>query len=129
MKIALITTDAEMIDRVKKVADRFEGVEVRVFNSLEEFLSPFSNIYRLILIDSIWGRDKTLSMIERVARLNPDGWLIALSPNVLHTYDYTDAGAKITILRNSMDLLESIIEGIVNPRTPEEVEKKYGYEE
>ncbi len=129
MRIALITKDPDMVDRVRKVTDKYDEVDLNLFGSLDEFLEPFSNIYRLILVDYLLDEGDPLEVIKRIARLEPEGWLIALSPNIVNTYDLADAGAKITILRNSTDLLESIIEGIVNPRTPEEVEKKYGYTE
>ncbi len=129
MKISLITNDEEMIEKVNKVIEKFEDVELKIFNSLDDFLNPFSNIYRLILIDYLLGEEEPITVIRRINQLNPDGWIIALSPNILRTYDLADAGAKITILRNSMDLLESVIEGIVNPKSPGEVEKKYGYVE
>ncbi len=127
MKIALLTSDKEIEERVKRVVAKFPQVELTIFESLKAFMDPFSNIYRLIIIDYALAGETAIESVKRMAELNPDGWIIALSPNLFHTYDLTDAGAKITIMRNSMDLLESVIEGIVNPKTPEEVEKKYGY--
>ena len=127
MKIALISLDENIIANVQKVINKFDNVELRLFRGVEEFLSPFSNEFRLIITDFHSEGEKAEDVVKRIAQLNPDGWIVALAPNVYHTYDLTDAGANITILRNSMDLLESLLEGIVNPKSPEEVEKKYGY--
>ena len=127
MKIALISLEEEIIDGMKKVIGKFGDVELKVFRGVNDFLSPFSNEFRLIVIDFHSEGGKAEDVVKRISQLNPDGWIVALASNVFHTYDLTDAGANITILRSSMDLMESLIEGIVNPKSPGEVEEKYGY--
>ena len=128
MKIAIISPDKELKEKIDIVIKKsFNDIPVFLFDNEQEFVTPFDNSYDIIIVDYKFEETTGIEVIKNLKNKNYSGWIIALSPNILLTNDLSDAGAKIAILRDSIELIESILIGVIEPLTTEEAEKKYGY--